>query len=806
MELPEEIPVFELFTFLADDGELINEGIRFRNLPANYVAWFLIPLGTLAFAWFFYRRESRAPQGLRIGLTLTRALAIFFVFLLIFEPFRQFRRVEEIRSLVTVVIDGSASMERRDPYAHDEDRADAVREGAGLDAGRELKDFSRSDLVKLSLEESKLIDKIREKHETKLVLFSSGSPRPISDLDELSTDGPLTATGNALAQVVSDPEIQAKPSTSVVLISDGRSNTGMNPVDVARNAGENDRIPVHTVGVGDPDALRDIELRFIRADEVALRGDIVKMALVVRNRGFPDGYLRISVSDAERRSWAPVKRERLKAGEADQVFEIELRADRVGEHVLEVTVLGPTGEENVANNKKKHRLTVKDEALKVLYVDTLPRWEYRKLKDFLVRGGESFRAHCLLLSAEPNFIQEYTRGIPGFVPIREFPTEFEALDEYDVLIFGDVNPQELVPTFSKRDKVLKNIQRFVDGGGGLVVVAGEGWTPQAYVDTPLEELLPVDISNGSDVGPMGNFIDEWKPKLTAVGRNHPIMQLESDAALNVETWEQRDRGLMELRWFYPVRKAMPGAQVLAVHPDQRNQFGNYPLWVAGTYGDGPVLFAATDESWRWYHQVGPYYFNRFWGGVTRHLARAHLYRGSKRYKLLSDASRYQQGETVYLTAFVKDTNFDEGQAPTQRVMLVEPGSRGRMIEFEKRSDGEYTHAFRPTKNGSYEAWIVGDEGVAGKRYAPIDFEVEFIDPERQNPAINEDELRAIADESGGAYFRLEESLGLLERLRADTTRRSKADPEPLKNRLWLPAVLLALLSVEWILRKRFRMA
>ena len=103
---------------------------------------------------------------------------------------------------------------------------------------------------------------------------------------------------------------------------------------------------------------------------------------------------------------------------------------------------------------------------------------------------------------------------------------------------------------------------------------------------------------------------------------------------------------------------MPSAQVLAYHPDQRNQYGNFPIMVIGTFGDGPVLFMGTDETWRWTFQVGPVWFNRFWGNVVRQMARAHLYRGSKRYKLVSSSSQYQQGESVKLTAFVKDKNFD----------------------------------------------------------------------------------------------------------------------------------------------------
>ena len=794
--------------FLAEEANLIDEGIRFNNLPPNYIAWFLIPLAIIVFSSFFYRRERKVKGRLRVLLTTLRCLALLFIILLLFEPYRQFRRIEEIRSMVTILVDESASMARADPYDQSAERATALRSAANLPPTTEMRGISRTELVNriLGPEGLDFVARCEEKHDVKILGYATGKPRPLNELTELLQNGPVTATGDALAQVLADPEIQAKPNTSIVLVGDGQTNSGTNVIDIARHAGENDKVPVHAIGVGDPNAMRDIELRFVRADEVVLKGNTMKLALTVRNQGFGDEWVTITVIDQQRRRWMAPKTKKLLKSDADQILEIDLVVDRPkGTYTLDILVKASSSEENTRNNSKKHTVTVKDDRLKVLYVDTLPRWEYRRLKNFLVRGEEAFETRCLLLSAEQSFVQEFTRA-PGVKPIREFPQEFEELDAYDVLIFGDVDPALLAPTPSKLEGMLRNIQRFVDNGGGLAVITGEGWTPHAYVDTPLEELLPVDITNAGDGGPRQNYVDEWKPRLTAFGRTHPVMQLRPDSDLNRRIWEERDFGLMELRWWYPVRKPTPAAQVLAYHPDERNRFGNFPIFVTGTYGDGPVFFSAVDETWRWFYLEGPVDFNRFWGNVVRYLAKAHLYRGSKRFKLISSASIYEQGETVQLTAFVKDKNFEDSRDATQRVMLVAPGSKGRPLDFEKRREGEYTHSFKPNKFGRYEAWVVGEEGIAGTKFAPISFEVRFVDPERQNPAMNEDALREICDVSGGSYFRIEDAGSVFERLRADTTRQSSVTSKPLKSRAWLPLIFLLLLTAEWLIRKKSNMA
>ncbi len=796
-------------SFLQMSKDLIDEGIHFKSLPPNYVAWFIIPIAVIAYTWWFYKRERAATPKLRVVLTTLRVLAIFFVIILLFDPYRQFRKVEEIRSMVTIMVDESASMAKHDRYDVESPVASDLAKKAKVTSSRGLKDFSRNELAKRVLGEEgfDLIAKIKEKHDVKIRGFSAARPRPLTGLSEAEANGPITAMGDALAQALADPDIQVKPNTSIILISDGRNNSGTDVVDVATHAGRNDKIPVHTISVGDPNSARDIELRFVRADEVVLKGNTLAMELTVRNRGFGTQWVNITVIDQNGAPWSASQQKKLEDVETDQTFQLDLRVDRPkGTYTLDVRIGGPAGEENVRNNSKKHTITVKDDLLRVLYVETLPRWEYRRLKNYLVRGDEAFRAHCLLLSAETEFVQEFTQ-LPGMSSIREFPSDFAQLDKYDVLIFGDVNPNLLASTPAKVQEILLNIQKFVDNGGGLAVIAGEGWTPRAYADSPLDELLPVDITaDGDGGGPMRNYVDEWKPKLSAIGRTHPIMQLRKNQEENRSLWEDRNQGLMELRWWYPIRKASPAAQVLAYHPNERNRFGYYPLFVAGTYGDGPVFFSAIDETWRWLYLKGAFDFNRFWGNTIRYLARAHLYRGSKRFKLVANASEYHQGETVHLTAFAKDKNFEPSRNNTQRVMILPPEAAARVVEFPRKNDGQYAWSFKPTKDGHYEAWIVGEEGLTGNRYAPISFDVKYIDPERQIAAVDEATMKDIARNSGGAYFPLQDALGVLARLQSDTTRQSSTETSPLRNKSWLPLILILLVTTEWLLRKRANMA
>jgi Ca-activated chloride channel homolog len=77
--------------------------------------------------------------------------------------------------------------------------------------------------------------------------------RVSSHLDSLHADG-STATGDALAEALRllDSPGKRRPPAAVVLLSDGKTTTGRDPVEIARQARAAD-VPIHTVALGTAD-------------------------------------------------------------------------------------------------------------------------------------------------------------------------------------------------------------------------------------------------------------------------------------------------------------------------------------------------------------------------------------------------------------------------------------------------------------------------------------------------------------------------------------------------------------------------
>lgn len=138
------------------------------------------------------------------------------------------------RASVVLVTDASRSMLATDV---DPSRMDAARSAAGafLDG---VPDELRVGAVGFSTTPSSVVAPTQDRERVRAHLAS------------LNADG-STATGDALAQALQLLKGQGKkqPPAAIVLLSDGKTTTGRDPVEVAREA-RDASVPVHTVSLG----------------------------------------------------------------------------------------------------------------------------------------------------------------------------------------------------------------------------------------------------------------------------------------------------------------------------------------------------------------------------------------------------------------------------------------------------------------------------------------------------------------------------------------------------------------------------
>lgn len=811
-----------------------SDVVRFKWLsaPEPWVS-FLVTLAAVAFAVIMYRRE-RSPAGAlpRLFLAGIRALVLLAIFALLAELVETTTREEVRPSYVVVMIDDSVSMTLKDRFA---ERAEVSRlaSAAGI-TDDYVEDLARLELVKkaLSKDDAALLRQLAEKNRLKIVSFGA-RPLPIAEvassgdapatasatgqrsetaiaaerIGAIEATSPETAIGDCLNKVVN--ETRGQHVAGIVLVTDGRSNSGaLAPLKVARRL-KSRGIPLYTVGVGNPDEPKDIALSDLQVAEVVIAGDILPVKASVKSQGFEGEEGRVDV--IVRLDGEVVKSEPLElAGKgARQDIAVRIRPEKSGEYTLSIEIPPRPGELLQDNNSLTQRIRVIDKKIKVLFVDALPRYEFRFLRWGLIRD-KNMEAHTFLLSADPEFVQDCS---PGLSPLADIPATREELFQYHVIVLGDIDPQD--PKMGP-DR-LKLLREFVeDFGGGLLVIAGQHFMPRAYAGTPLEPLLPVVIDAAEDdLSSTRAITEDFRPKLTLDGRKHPTMQLENDPEQNLELWEGRGQytqGLPGFFWFYRPKERKRTAEVLAIHPEaQTGKQEPVPIFSIQAAGAGTTFFSATDDVWRWRAGVGDRYTYRMWGQVIRYLSTGRLLK-SKRFAISTDKAVYDLGERVLVTAEVNDRNMKPSTDETQTVYIEGPDGTVEKLDLAKppQAQGRYEGARVAAKVGTYRAWIAAgpnpEKPDQGEELASRVFQVQVPVLEKADPKMDEELLKKMAASTGGKHFRLGEIKGLpsaVGTIREVTeVRVSERD---LWDRWWVPLALVGLLAVEWLARKRWKM-
>ena len=785
----------------APEPEALRESWRLLELPAPWIVVLVLIPAVLAVAAGAYWKEN-LPSPSRVAMVGLRVLSFSLLLVVLFRPVKvtQHELVEAPK--VVVIVDDSASMRRMDTYTGDETARAALRELAG----RAPETVSRLELATDALQATLLPHLAQRGYDARLFRFDERLT-DLTGLDALAGRGRGTHLGDAIGQVLA--RHRGRHVTDVVVVSDGRQNGGVDVLDAAagaRAAG----IPVHTVVVGDTRPERNLAVELVEAPPGVLEGDEVALSVRVNARGSDvQGSTQVLLEELD-----PDGREDPRTV-ASETIDLADAGDRV-------VLIAPPGTSALDATQRRFRVTVQElpdermlddnvlelsvhlvrEKIRVLYVDGYPRWEYRFLKDLLLRSDDRIDVQVYLMSATPDFPQEATSGIGRLTRVPS--DRRELLDGYDVILLGDVNPYAISPDPALGDEFVESLFEFVEQGGGLGVIAGEWANPKAVAGTEFAKLLPVVLEgSGSLVLDVSTEI-EYRPLLESPTNPHEIVRLHPDLELNRELWEE-PTGLHGFYWHYPVVAAKPGTQVLLRHPQRRPTGGEErdPLLVVGYYPAGRTLFLATDDqTWRWRFRYVNRYHERFWRNAVRWLALGRLKDGDRRFGLEPLRTRYGLDERVTLEARVLDEDYQPQDAESQEAYLQGPEGPPEpfsLVRVEGRP-GVYRGTFLAERPGFYRAWIEVD----GAHVASSEFEVVLPSRENANPSPDPEAMAAVARLSGGRAVSVSDAASLLVEFPGGEERR-----EPISSQLqdawdnWSTLLLaLGLLSVEWILRKR----
>ena len=745
------------------------------------------------------RSVSRKGRIVLIGLRLS-ALAIAVLFLC--RPVLSVNRTVE--PVLAVLVDTSESMNLRDEYS---DSAANERLAARIRAAG-LSEPTRLNLALATLLErdGRFFKTLLRSHNVRVYQFAETAsllpggelsseedlPALLQNLRALEPAGDVTSPAAAVRQVLE--EMKGRPPSALIVFSDGVA-TGQSAVKQGRlslaiDAARRERTALWTVGVGSSRPARDLELADVRVPDTAYRLDPLTFACAVKSTGYPPGVAGLRLSLLQDQTTLLEEEVILPAEGQTARTTLTWQPDRSGDVEFLVELIGPEDDVDPLNNRAIRKVHIRETPLRVLLADRVPRYEYRYLKEFLERES-SVELESVLIDGDPRAALQDRSGqkLGGRFPVRE-----DQIDSYDAIVLGDISPQELGPG------VMQLLERFVsERGGALVSIAGSRFNPHTFRGTPLADLIPVALDDETVSLPQRWRIEGFRPRPTLAGlKGSPAFRdLGDRAAADISFWEQQ--GNWSRLFAFPTIK--PGAVVWLETEPPGNNRPPLPLVVEHRFGEGKVLFLATDELWRLRYLTGDRDYGRFWLQTLRYLTRARS--DGIDAELTSVRGVYERGEPVELRLRLAS---DQEDGPRPRPLIRIDGPQP--VEIEPQPDPDlrelFTLSLPELPEGDYRAELIRPEvGYA------VDTAFRVIAPlqETRNRALDEDELRAAAEQTGGRYTAVEAANDLAGRIPPGSILTLEALATlPLWNRWELLVLVLGLLTAEWLLRKRFQLA
>ncbi len=716
--------------------------LSFNFLTGNiFITVLFLVLFIIFSVWLYRRTNPPLSRPVRFILTALRLVAILALFLALFEPVLSYRREYERKPRLTLLLDRSGSMD--------------LKEG----------EPSRFDKVE-ELISSNRFNRFLDNFEVNRRYFSdsvAGSPA------ELNFD--QTALGEAL-QSLADRQL-GQPSDAWILFSDGISNSGVTPLEVAPELD----MPVHTIGFGEITEDKDIALEGLDYNNVVFAGKPTELTVHLSWHGMNNQPARIEIRSGTK----IMSSETVRLGQGTLMDNISLKftPERPGQQTYE-TVIQPVGDEiTIANNSRSFSMTVLKSRMQVLLVTEQLDWEFAFLNRFLLNNE----------TVELNQVigKKGSGNLEG-----SFPSRQEDLNRYDLLILYDIDPQN----YRSKQPLIESYLN--EKGGGMLIILGDNYLESDFPRW-IDDYLPFVVTrdrarmlyvkyNGR---PMENYLF------------HPAVRISDNRQDIREAWSN----LPHFEALIPIDSITPNSEMLVVS-DLSTEKNLQPIIGLKNFRGGKVLATAAMPFWHWaFFGYGfgtdDREYRLFFDGVVNWLGTK---AESDPVRIVPDKDIYTRGEEVGFTAFAYDLGFrpikgasghivliDEDQNDTTVAQLVETGEGRYRTEFEVVPPGRYKY------NG-----MVEKEGRTLKESSGrLAVESYSIEEFRRRPDF--DLLSTVSRLTGGEFYTPENIDSIYGNIDTSKILVAQQNEIVLWDKVWLLIIFIVALGTEWLIRKRYQL-
>jgi hypothetical protein len=736
--------------------------MHFANAPSWWLALLVAAAVAGATVLSYARPLVALSPGRRLTLASLRMLALSAVALFLARPILLTPPPPGASAAVPIVVDVSRSMR-----VADADGQARMARAAALVA-REL------------------VPALKDRFTPDI--YTAGDALTPAPPDRFSADARHSDLAGALHAV--RERYRGRPVSGIVIVSDGGDTTG-------ELTGAEDGPPVFAVGVGSPDGIKDREVLGITAGDPRLDQASVDLHVSASSAHYGRAPFELRVLANGR--LVESRRVALLADGSpiDETFTVS--PDPLNATVYTAEIPNEPDEIVTENNARSVLVSPAGRKRRVLVLAGAPGFEHSFLAralamdsglevDAVVRKGRNE-------NGEGTFLVQAGQG-RGQALTSGFPSTREALYAYDALIIANVEGD-----FFTRAQLAQAAEFASERGGGLLVLGGRSFAPRGLIGTPLEAALPVELNDRRGLNRSMSVEEGAEPghntiSLTPEGEKHPVTRIGSSLAETRRLWS----ALPPLAASATLGGPRPGAAVLAVTAAPTGAV--YPVVAVQRFGRGRSMVFAGEASWRWRMMLpaADRSYEFFWRQAVRWLA------GSSPDPVTIEVPEAAEpGDSVDVHVDARDRAFLPVADAVVQAALTVPGGETKMLALrhEAGASGRYTAAVRFDQPGLYRVRVDARRGAATLGESDRWLYVGGGDREFADPRLNEGWLRRVARASGGRYVRTAEASQIASWLQTAVLRDVEPAQRDLWHEPWAFALVVALLSAEWVLRRRW---
>lgn len=759
----------------------------------------LVPLGLI---FWLSRFELRLiPRFHAAGLLALRLSMLLILWATVgLQPHLADVRVEEAPSRLRVAVDLSSSL----------DVTDSEQPVSRKEAMRRL----------LASDGLNLLQRLGARHPVEIVGFHQQAfdLQPAQLLEKLAagkTSQEIFTTdfNLPLAKIAVGTEARL---AGIILFSDGQHNVGAPPLGRADELGKLG-VPIYPVVIGAREPPSDLAILDVQAPTKVFKNAEISVEVRCKITNMPAQEIIVEMQLEGNPVRAEHRRVIQHTGK-DGIFSVTFQAkmETLGAQAIQIKAISKEQKEiTLANNVATRIIRVAEDKARVLLIDGEARWEYHYLANTLLRDPTVALERVVFTQPRIGALKEDQFDRAG-LPQSKLPQpsadrkEHDPLLDYDCILLGDVDPEQLPLVDRKR------LERYVaERGGTLILIAGKRFLPLEYVkadkagDDPLVKMLPLTelYALAKETG--------FTLRVAPEGRGRPFLQLEPGP--RNAPWPELPK-----HYWTIVGKRKPAAAVLLA-PALDDIDKDAGVLLQQNYGFGRVLFSGLDSTWRWRFRMGDTYHHRFWGQLVRWSAADRLLPAGN--QLLRYGPRepvYTEGQEVELAVRASQAlpPLKDGKAQAKLLRRNADASEELIavvpLTANPRQANLLAAKVRDLPAGVYRmeldipAYRVALASPSDEKDRPPQGRDLFRVLPRDNRELldlstNWALMQTLADRSDGKLYtpeNVEELLDRVARRIQRTEHRDESKPwqdEPMV--WWLLGLLLGLLTVEWAWRK-----